>query len=315
MEIGASFSHRHLKWLGHNPLTAIKEFKVLGLKWIRLGCYWDETEKEPGKFSFQVLDPLIKFCEKEKINVILTVGMKAPRYPEYYLPNWLSKKLKLGKLSTIRSDNPLLLNTTLNFIAHTIDHFKNSKAIKIWQVENEPLDQAGKKWWRITPDFLKKEVDLVKQLDPNRKILINQWGNELSKRKLYKETIKLADIMGFDIYLKHPVFIFFNFFNSYIGPLDSKEKIIKITKEIKSKGKDFWLTELQAEPWEVGELSAKGDNPPSFMPNDLAKNFEYGKSLDPSVILLWGFEWWYDRKLKGDLRYWNEAQKAIEKNP
>ena len=311
MKIGASFSHRHLKWLGHDPLVAIKEFKTLGLKWIRLGCYWDEIEEVPGNFSFQDLDPLVKFCEKEKINIVLTVGMKAPRYPEYYLPDWLSKQLKFQRLSRMNPASSLLLDTTLNFITHAVKHFKKNNAVKIWQVENEPLDQSGEKWWSIAPNFLEKEIDLVRRLDPIRKILINQWGNELGKRKLYKETTRLADIVGFDIYLKHPIFVFFNFFNRYIGPLDSKEKIARIVQRIKSEGKDFWIVELQAEPWEVGELSAKGDNPPSFLPKDFAKNFKYGKSLKPSAILLWGFEWWYDRKLKGDSRYWNEAIKII----
>jgi hypothetical protein len=311
MKIGASFSHRHLNWLGHDPLAAIKEFDALGLKWIRLGCYWDEIEKEPGNFSFEELDPLLKFCEKKKINVVLTVGMKAPRYPEYYLPDWLSRKIKFRRLSTIKSNNSLILDPTLNYIKHTINHFKKSKAIKVWQVENEPLDPSGEKWWSISQDFLKEEVDLVRKLDPNRKILINLWGNELSKRGKYKKLINYADIVGFDIYLKHPIFIFFNFFSRYIGPLDSKSKIAKITEEIKSKSKEFWIVELQAEPWEAGELVATRKDPPSFRPKDFAKNLDYGKSLNPSVTLLWGFEWWYNRKLSGDLRYWDVAKRII----
>ncbi len=309
MEIGASFSHRHLKSLNLDPLAAIKDFKKLGLTWVRLGCYWDESEKEPGKFSFTELDPIIKFCETEGINIALTVGMKAPRYPEYYIPKWVEKQLVLHRLSSIKSENKILLKTVLEYVKQTIKHFKSNKAIKVWQVENEPLDSSGEKWWRITPEFLQSEVESVRELDPKRKILINLWGNELSKRGLYKEAMKLADIIGFDIYLRHPIFLFFNAFNRYIGPLDSKKTIQRIFGEIKSEGKEVWLAELQEEPWEVGELTTKKENPPSFLPKHLLQNLEYGQSLNPSVILLWGFEWWYYRKIKDDLRYWNEALK------
>jgi len=51
MIIGASFSHPYLEYLKINPQNALKEFKKLGLRWIRLGCYWNEIEKTPGKFN------------------------------------------------------------------------------------------------------------------------------------------------------------------------------------------------------------------------------------------------------------------------
>src|SRR3990172_3690982 len=102
MKLGASFSHPHLIGLNIDPLKAIKEFKNLGLSWIRLGCYWNEIEKEQGKFNFSKLDLLIEYCEKNNLKVVLTIGMKAPRNPEYYIPNWLLKKLHLRKLSKIK---------------------------------------------------------------------------------------------------------------------------------------------------------------------------------------------------------------------
>lgn len=311
MDIGASFSQRHLRDQGLDPLKALKEFKGLGLKWIRLGCYWDEIEKNQSKFSFSQLDPLIDYCGKENINVVLTVGMKAPRYPEYYIPDWLREKLNLHRLSTITADNEILLDATLKYLTEIVWHFKNSSAIKVWQVENEPFDVSGENWWKISSGFLHNETDLVRKLDPKRKILVNVWGNELSKRKIYKKAIQLADIIGFDIYLRHPIFLFFNFFNRYIGPIDSKNTITRIIGEIRAEGKEVWLAELQMEPWEVGELMTKMDNPPSFLPKHFCGNLEYGKALGPSMLFLWGFEWWYYRKGIGDSRYWEEAKKAV----
>lgn len=309
MEFGVSFSHRHLKWLGANPLKAIRDFKKLGLKWIRLGCYWDEIEKEPDVFLFRELDSLIKYCEVNEINVVLTAGMKAPRWPEYYLPKYLLPQLKLGRLSSIRPENKILLESTLNFLGKCVDHFKTSKAIKVWQVENEPLDPSGEKWWRITPEFLKKEINLVRKLDPKRKIMINVWGNETGRTKTYLKATRLADIVGLDIYLRHAAISPLAKLGIYLGPTDSQETLAGIGLKVKTQGKEFWLAELQMEPWEPGELSTIKKDPPSFLPAHFLENLNYSKTLNPSVNMLWGFEFWYWRKLNGDRRYWTEAEK------
>jgi hypothetical protein len=313
MTLGASFSHRHLSFLRINPSKALKAYKSLELKWIRLGCYWDEIEENENNFSFEKLDPLIDYCNKNKIKVLLTVGMKAPRHPEYYFPDWVDSKANFKKLSKIKTNNKKLLESTLNYIEAAIKHYKNNFDVNVWQVENEPLDPSGPNWLRIDYDFLKKEAELVRSLTPEKKVLINIWGNELGKRKLYKKAIRLADIIGLDIYLKH-AFSLKGKFIKYIGPIDSKRNIKKIVEEIKKAGKSVWLTELQAEPWEQGEIVTSKIDPPSFPPEQFEKNLEYAGELDPKVTLLWGFEFWYMRKLKGDPRYWNAAKDEIIKH-
>ncbi len=311
MEIGASFSHRHLKSLGLNPLTALKEFKKLGLTWIRLGCYWDEIEETPGNFNFSQLDHLIKFCAEQNINVVLTVGMKAPRYPEYYLPKWLQEKPL--RLASISIKNKFLFEATQKFLTNCVKHFKINKAVKVWQVENEPFDPSGEKWWRISPEFLKAEVDLVRSLDSKRKIMVNVWGNEAAIRKTYYQAIKLADIVGLDIYLRHAAVSPLAKVGIYLGPTTSQKDLRKIGEEISNSGKEFWLAELQMEPWEPGELCTTKENPPSFLPKHFQENLAYGKALNPDVILLWGFEYWYWRKTNGDNRYWEKAKEIFAK--
>lgn len=309
MEYGASFSHRHLKFLGINPLQAIKDFNKLGLKWIRLGCYWDEIEKEPGTFVFKELDPLVKYCEINKINVVLTVGMKAPRWPEYYLPGHLLSQLEMGRLFTIKPENKILLKNTLSYLENCVLHFKTNKAIKVWQVENEPLDPSGEKWWRISKEFLEAEINLVRQIDSSRKIMVNVWGNEAGIMGTYLKVLKISDIIGLDIYLRHAVISPLAKLGIYLGPTDSQKTIFNVGEEIKRQGKDFWLAELQMEPWEPGTLNTPRKDPPSFLPKHFLENINYSKKLNPSVNLLWGFEFWYWRKLNGDERYWKEAEK------
>lgn len=310
MQIGSTFSHPHLTWLGHDPISALKEYKSLGFSWIRLGAYWSEIEKTQGSFDFQELDRIIKICEDLDLKIVLTVGMKAPRYPEYYIPTWLKSDFR--RFTSFSLIHDMLLNSVTQFIEKTVMHYKNKRGIKVWQVENEPLDPSGQKWWRISPEFLEKEVELVRKLDPQRKIMVTLWGNELTKRKIYQHAMHMADIVGIDLYLRHPMLFFFNFMNKYIGPMDSTEKILKIKKEIEDAGKEFWIAELQAEPWETDGAITKKENPPSFSFHHAESNIEYGESLHPSVLFLWGFEWWYHKKKTGDTRYWDEIQRNIK---
>jgi hypothetical protein len=177
MEIGASFSHRHLKSLEINPLKALQEFKGLGLNWIRLGCYWDEIEPKRDEFDFSGLSPLLDFCWDQKINVVLTVGIKAPRFPEYYLPEWLKSEVELGKFSKVGMEQNELTNPLFSFLRRSISFLRSYPCIKVWQVENEPLDPTGENLWRIDRRLLAEEIALVRKADNSeRRIMLNFGG-------------------------------------------------------------------------------------------------------------------------------------------
>jgi hypothetical protein len=47
------------------------------------------------------------------------------------------------------------------------------------------------------------------------------------------------------------------------------------------------------------------------LPPQIVSNVERVLDWNLDGILLWGFEYWYWRKLQGDLRYWEAASKAI----
>lgn len=313
MQFGATFSHKHLKNLSLDPVSTLYSFKQLNLPWIRLACYWNEIEKTKGSFNFENIDPFVNYCQKNGIKILMSVGIKAPRWPEFYLPGWILNKINLKKNSVISKDQSVLLSHTLNFLEKTILHFKNNYAIKVWQIENEPLDPSGQLRLAIGRDFLGEEVKLTKSLDTDRKILINVWANQLSKRSGYKTARDFADITGLDLYPKTPVSFLWGF-GKYMGIFDSKEKILQICDRIRNEKKQVWITELQAEPWEPGEIVTKKEYPPSFSVNDFEKNINFAKELNPEIIFLWGFEYWYWKKQNGDPKYWNEAERIISIN-
>lgn len=308
MQFGSSFSHRHLEYLDCNPRKALINFKELNLHWIRLACYWDEIESKKKIYDFSKIEPLVKYCDKNKINIVMTVGMKAPRWPEYHIPNWVENHLTSN---TRKINSNELLDLASDFIFHCVDYFKTVKSIKVWQIENEPLDPSGENRVSIDSKFLEKEIQVVRKIDPNRNILINLWGNEAWIRGHYKKATNLSDIVGLDLYTKHELKIG-NKFIKYLGPIDPKMKTRKIAKYIVDNNRLFWITELQSEPWEPNLELFESSNPPSFTLDKFTSNVEYAISLKPGLIFFWGFEYWYWRLIKkNDNRYWNVARQII----
>ena len=303
-KIGASFSHPHLKYLKIDLETGLREFKKLGFKWMRVGCYWRDIEKAEGEFDFGEVDKIVNFCERNNINIILTLGMKAPRYPEFYFPHWLQEKTRF--LGIIGVKDKIILDSILVFLTCVAKRYRNYNSIKMWQVENEPLDPSGEKHVRISKEFLEREVLTVRKLDPGRKILINVWGNALVRRKVYGEVAILADIVGLDIYMKVPT-IRFGMLKRYSGP-PSVDKLKSITEDLKSLGKGVIVTELQAEPWELEETIMSDKEFESFRPSDFDRNINYIRQIEPELILLWGFEYWLVKKENGDDSYVKEVE-------
>ena len=319
MQLGATFSHPHLKWLGIKPQDAIKEYNKLGLEWIRLGTYWNEVETKEGKYDFSELDNLVQYCEKKKIKVVLTVGMRAPRWPEYYLPSWLTQELKLKYIKNFKLSDKRMTECTLRLINKTVNHYTTSTAIKVWQAENEPFEPYPsnfKMWWTINPPLLEKEIEVVTNIDNQRRILFTSSSFGHGVNKLIKnDVIENVDIVGLDVYPKHPVVLpIIENFPIYIKNFVKENSYRKLVGKIKRHQKKFWITELQAEPWEPGEVLTKKKNPPSFILEDFEKNLNFILKLNPEVVLFWGFEYWLYRKLKkDDDRYWNEAKRVILK--
>jgi hypothetical protein len=144
MLLGTTFSHRFARSLRLDPLKALEEIIALKMDILRLCCYWDEIEPTKDAFNFSQIQLLLDICEKNNQQVLLTVGMKAPRWPEFYIPAWAGKSpAEAG-------------NHVLSYIEKVISTCKTYSCITYWQVENEPLDPSGPHNYKIVPDFLKK---------------------------------------------------------------------------------------------------------------------------------------------------------------
>jgi hypothetical protein len=291
---GTTYALRQAKWLGLDTQETFD--KVLDLKpdILRLGCYWSDIEKEKGKYDFTEIETLLKACEKSQQSVVLTIGMKAPRWPEFYLPSCMKG------LSPENVEKEVLA-----FIEKGIKTLQEYSCITHWQVENEPFDPSGPLQWKISESLLKKEVVLTRSLD-TRPIIVNVWGNLLTRRDSFKKVEKIADIVGINLYYKTPFLGPF-----YQGPRNNEWTLRRV---IRSCSKPVWVTELQAEPWERAGKDFRSERPESISPTQMQKNIDAAKGLGVEGILLWGCEYWLFQKKRGNNTYEKVAKKFFSQS-
>ncbi len=285
MLLGTTYSHKQSTWLSLDPIKTFNQLLALKFDSIRLCCYWSEIEQTQGAYDFSRIEQFLTLAEKAGQKVIVTVGVKAPRWPEFYIPAWI-KKHKEEKQTEY----------ALKFIEQTINRLKGYNNITHWQVENEPFDPSGPENKYISAAILSAESVLVKKLDPSRETVITLWANDLAKRKHYMTAAALADIVGLDLYYKQFITKQLSL-SLYAKPKDRAEKIMSC---MKSCGKPFWITELQAEPWENDDKTFRSAKPKSMNPELLKQFYAEAKALQPEAIYLWGSEYWFWKYAQGD---------------
>jgi len=294
---GLSFSTESIQYLGFDWKTAYLDIlNDLKPKKLRLMAYWELIEPNRGQFDFQTVDEMLAEAGKRDIRVILVVGRKQPRWPECHQPSWYKD------LSAADRDKEQLI-----MIEQAVKHFKNFEAVKMWQVENEPLFGFGPDCPKINKEFFGKEIGLVKSLD-NRPVVVTDSG-ELGR---WLPTAKVGgDVFGSTMYrvVHNPKFGYFKyplppaFFKIKAGFLSTFTGI-----------KEFINVELQAEPWfETDVYSTDLKTQFTLMnPKIFKENIAYAQSVGFKENYLWGVEWWYWlAKSQNDWGMWQEAKNLL----
>lgn len=322
LQVGFTFSQRQTAYLGLPWRETFDAALELSPRLIRLGAYWDEIERVPGRYDFSTLDWLIASASERGLPVVLTVGMKAPRWPEYYLPPWLARDVRVGDGGRV-SDDERVRVYTLAFIRRVVERYRDRSVIAYWQVENEPLDPAGDRRWRIGADFLREEVALVRALDyVRRPIIVNlfvqpyplsllpPWRDAARERA--EVILDIADILGLDIYPSiglrvAGVDLYVNW-----SRWGWEQPAADLKAFAVARGKDAWVIEAQAEPWEPAHVVyTKAAESRSVQVPLAVSTFERLQGAGFANILLWGVEHWYMRLLRYEDRSWWDALGAI----
>ena len=93
LHIGTTFSVKQCRHLQVDAKKTFNEILKTKFDLIRLIAYWDELEPREDIYDFRSLDWQIAQAKSKQIPIVLTVGMKVPRWPEYFIPPWLLKRL------------------------------------------------------------------------------------------------------------------------------------------------------------------------------------------------------------------------------
>lgn len=184
-QFGVSFSLKQCRAFGINPEHTLDWLiKDASFRRFRLMSYWDEHEKEQGKYRFAELDWQVKKIARAGGVITLCLGARQPRWPENHWPQWAWELPQAQRTTAL-----------LAFIEKVVERYKDEVAVISYQLENEALLVSFGRRPEVDRDRLKHEFELVKKLDPSRPIIMSvsdQWGMPFRR--------PLPDIVGLSYY-------------------------------------------------------------------------------------------------------------------
>ena len=263
----------------------------LGVRHLRLAAHWPMVEPAEGVYNFSELDYQIKAAEAVGAEVVLAVGRRLPRWPECHIPDWIRDQVWEEQKAA-----------QLTYMQKVVERYRDSPAVVMWQVENEPYLSvfAFEHCGELDEAFLRQEVAFVRSLDASRPILVTDSGNLGTWFGAYE----LGDVFGTSVYV--------HFWNPELGQFRTvlppwfyraKEGLVSLWHG----EQETILIELSAEPWLVEPIV---DVPLDVQftrmnPEKFADILDYAQATRYERQYLWGAEWWYGLLLQGEEEMWN----------
>ena len=326
VQVGISFNPHRAANMGLDYRTAFTRLEAMHFRVIRLSAYWDQIDEE----GYDQLDWLMNEAQRAGQPVLLAVGMKGLGWPEFYIPASALPPAGLMQGQDAASDASLR-DATLAFVNDTVTRYRDHSTLIAWQVENEPFNRAGPQRLWIDATFLRDEITTVRALDGHhRPLIVNAFSHfnllfdQASARQGFDlrqwlgfeadsaerdglSVLNKGDVLGLDVYTA----IGYRFLGQdqmSRADGDWPDRLAKVRDLARRQGKQAWITEAQAEPWETG---ANSDiNPKSTSPQAIRSLFVNLKDAGFSTVLLWGSEYWLWQADRGDSR-WIDTVKAI----
>ncbi|HVC36273.1 MAG TPA: beta-galactosidase [Candidatus Dormibacteraeota bacterium] len=301
LELGVSFIPDYAQSLKLDPKTTMDALLNIGVRHFRLVSYWNDIEPSPGNYDFSQLDWQFKKAEARGAKIILTVGLRQPRWPECHAPPWVN----LNKAQT--TWQPELLN----FMKATIERYKNSPSLEAYQLENEYFLKGFGICTNFDRQRLVDEYQLVKSLDQFHPVIIGRSNNAIGlpigqpqpdefSISIYK---RVWDANFSHRYLEYPFPAWF------YGFLAQTQMIVN--------HRDMLIGEMQAEAWppnlkSITQASLSEQNK-SLNARRLNNRFNYAEATGMRQIYMWGAEYWYYRLVVlHDPSLWNVAQQQFQ---
>ena len=299
---GVSFSKLHADELGVDWKAAYQAALYdLDIKHFRLSAHWPMIEPRDDAFSFEEMDYQISEAEKAGADVILAVGLRTPGWPECHRPEW-----------TLDMERSVLQEKQLSYVREVVNRYKDSPALKYWQVENEAFLHFATQYCEdIDVDFFKKEIALVKELDPAHPIMITDSGEFGRWYKAYR----LGDVFATSQYL----YVWYNPFGPIRYPIGPGLFTLKRNlMEWFFGEKPAILSELGLEPWLSKPIKDASLEEQFALMNEerFDEAIRFGRKTSFTEQYLWGVEWWYYLKEKHNRpEIWEKARGLYYQNP
>lgn len=296
---GVNFSQKHSSGLGlnwkENYLALLDDLEA---KHLKIAVHWDLIEPEKNEYSFDDLDWQIKEAGDRGAKILLVIGMKTPRWPECHLPEWVKPLNREEQEERI-----------LKMIEKIVLRYRDSEIIYSWQIENEPFFPFGDCPWLHSKEFLRKEADLVRELDFKKRPVIISDSGEWS---IWFRAARIGDVVGVTMYRK-VWFSQMSFYVTYPIPPVFYYRRAQLVKNFYDK--EVACVEFQAEPWGPKLLydSPIEEQEKTMNLEQFKKNVEYAKKTGLDTFYFWGSEWWYWMKEKQNKdEIWNEVKKIFK---
>lgn len=293
-QFGVTFSLKQCRSFGlGGPETLQWLINDAGFRRFRLMSYWNEHEKEAGKFDFAPLDWQLAKVAKAGGIVTLCLGARQPRWPENHWPDW-AWELQPAERS----------KALLTYVEAVVRRYKDDKTVISWQLENEALLMNFGERCEVDRGRLQAEYNLVEKLDPTRPIIMTtstSWGIPVRK--------PIPAIVGFSFY--HTLYSKGGYHHSLIYPWVHR---IRKTLIHLMHDRPVFIHELQLEPWGPAAIwkMTTGEQSKSMNPAQIRRNISLAKAIRARPIDLWGGEWWYWRLLQGDDSIWRAVKDATQ---
>jgi hypothetical protein len=269
----------------------------LGVRHLRLAAHWPMVEPMAGVYNFAELDYQIAEAERVGAEVILGIGRRLPRWPECHIPQWAQGRTWEEQKDSLRA-----------YMTVVVERYKDSPAVTIWQVENEPylalfaFEHCG----ALDEAFLHEQVALVRTLDPTRPVLVTDSGNLGTWIGAYQA----GDMFGTSVYV--------HFWNPELGQF--RTFLPPWFYRVKDNAIQLWygekptvLIELSAEPWLVAPVT-EVDLKTQFTRMNEEKFRDiltYARDTRYDRQYLWGAEWWYWLHLQGESAMWRVGKELF----
>ncbi|HEU0051063.1 MAG TPA: beta-galactosidase [Patescibacteria group bacterium] len=293
-DYGITWSKPYAEFLGLNVNDGLRAALAdFGIKQVRIPVYWPYAEPQKGKYDWSWLDQQMTIISQAGAKAILVVGVKQPRWPECWVPDWLSS-LSANQRTAER----------FAYIQAVLDRYGKNSAVLAWQVENEPDFSFGT-CDPVSRNVIASEMNLVKTFEErngtNRPIFTTASG-ELSSWLGYAGK---TDGIGVSVYRNviSPWGIFHYPFPSWFYA--RKAALVRPFAGM------VYVSEFQMEPWVKGNLPTMSleEQFKTFSLASMKDNFVYASRLNFPWVDFWGAEWWYWMKTqKNHPEFWETAK-------